>query len=563
MKSKLFTALMASAVYSLGAYATAHAQSAGTDSFGYTITGSAVDPMVQRNLFLDISGTAPVLANGDDVSSNAITLGFDFPFYGGTNSQLFFTTNGVITDNGLSAGDLTNDPVLPTLPSTGSGVRIYPFHDDLVTTVHGSFLSGANNPLGTDAFVAQWTGFFFGNSDAVRFNAYLLPDGRVVIAYDHDGSDRSSGASATVGIQNAAADDGVAYFANTAAVAQGDTVLILPPGFTIAQGIGALIAPPPPTTGISGDLEVAALEVGIIVTGQKATEILKQAHTSLASGVNRRAALQAAAEAGYPLKATAHKTQQSTGHVWAAITGGQVDGNVGSDLDIEQFGVQIGADVFAWDGGVLGLGLGFANADTTIGGSSLNSQGFSITPYGAMQVENWVVSGMLDYTFTRYTDYNTPTVQDLKTDGHRFSAAIAAEGTYSLGDGVEVAPILTLSGGTESLDDLNRASGGAITTGTVSFVSASAAGKISIPVELMDTPGRLHALGGVEYIKTFGNDQLAQFATSYPDQRIGGLLGAGMSFQAEGVQISLDANANGIGSEITGVEGRLEIRADF
>ena len=167
----------------------------GPDAFGYVFVDSdAPDgPPFEWN---DISGQAVVLPlSGDDQLSDAVPLGFAFPFYGGIFDEVRISTNGWLSPT-ASRDSYSNAQVLP---STGFSVPrnlIAPFWDDL-------HLRGAER-IGYLAdgtrFVVQFTAVDrFVTGAELTFQVVLHPDGR--IAY-HYLTMAGVTHSATIGIQN-------------------------------------------------------------------------------------------------------------------------------------------------------------------------------------------------------------------------------------------------------------------------------------------------------------------------------------------------------------------------
>lgn len=107
----------------------------GPDGFGYTFFDQADGCTFQ---FVDISATGTSLGGGDDVTSAPVALSEAFNFYGTNFNSMLLGSNGFLTtDLADTGGDLSNDcplPVPPSTPAGTNGMRIYPLHDDLVTT---------------------------------------------------------------------------------------------------------------------------------------------------------------------------------------------------------------------------------------------------------------------------------------------------------------------------------------------------------------------------------------------------------------------------------------------
>jgi hypothetical protein len=153
------------------------------------------------------SGTTITGLTGQDEASVSIPIGFNFPFFGTTNTSVFVSSNGLLTFGAANTAflnaDLTSDP---------TQAAIAPFWDDLLvsgganSTVRYQVLgSGTNQHL-----TIQWNqvSFFSGGTsgDTLTFEAQLYVDGRIQFNYLDLTSGTASGnngASATAGIKAA------------------------------------------------------------------------------------------------------------------------------------------------------------------------------------------------------------------------------------------------------------------------------------------------------------------------------------------------------------------------
>jgi hypothetical protein len=208
-----------------------------SDSAPYTASAVAFG-------FEDISGTGTVitgLTNVDDASVS-IPIGFTFPFYGANNTNVFVSSNGLLTFVTGSA-TFTNDD-LTTSPTQAA---IAPFWDDLHTAggVAGSnvfFQVLGSGP--TQRLVIQWNQirFFTGGTagDTLTFQAQLFANGRIQFNYldlVSGTAGGNNGASATVGIKGAGA--------------QGPDRLLLAfnngPNDFVGSGKSTLLSPPNPS----------------------------------------------------------------------------------------------------------------------------------------------------------------------------------------------------------------------------------------------------------------------------------------------------------------------------
>jgi hypothetical protein len=216
----------------------------GPDTFGYTFLDSneATCPFQ----YVDITATGVQVATGDDAGSGGVALaGPPINFYGTVYSNLNPTTNGYISTDPADTGpDLSNDCPLPATPSTGSGGRMYPMHDDLVT---GSLLfeyfascprdNGYGSPEG--CYVFQWNDVIhFGGAEAPWSFQTIVYDTSFGIVYQHLAGNPELGSGSTTGIQNDGATDGLTYACNAASSVVGNSAqCFIHPDFP--QGSGA------------------------------------------------------------------------------------------------------------------------------------------------------------------------------------------------------------------------------------------------------------------------------------------------------------------------------------
>jgi hypothetical protein len=190
----------------------AHAWSAvqGPDAFGYTGTDATIYS------FADISGAnggTSVLAGVDD-GAVALTLPFNFSFYGTNYTMVCASSNGAVyfvaaastcnTINDFANIDLTTASPAPDLPA------ILPFWTDLTfqTPGAGSVFYQAFGTPGNRRFVIQWNNAYpQGDTSSVTFQV-VLAEGTNSIAFQYQtvtlgaGDPNSNGALATVGIHN-------------------------------------------------------------------------------------------------------------------------------------------------------------------------------------------------------------------------------------------------------------------------------------------------------------------------------------------------------------------------
>lgn len=179
----------------------------GPDGFGYEACALAPD-------FTDISATGTPLpaldADDEFVELSNVALGdFEFDFYGATYSNLFVSSNGLITF-GTGSDEFVNSD-LSTEPSAAT---IAPFWDDLdpARTIGTEVFYELRGTGTEERLIVQWNDIEFvgGHSDGVTFQVILdEADGSIRFNYldlsDGPGGHADEGGSATSGIKNVGA----------------------------------------------------------------------------------------------------------------------------------------------------------------------------------------------------------------------------------------------------------------------------------------------------------------------------------------------------------------------
>jgi len=195
----------------------------GPDGFGYTWRDSRESggPVFTWE---DVRGPGmPVDLAGDDVLSAPIPIGFHFPFYGADFDSLRVGSNGFLTFTGSSVG-FSNT----TLPNSGIGVPenlVAAFWDDLTFTGTARAYSWHD----ATRLVVQFQDVpRFAEPDRPNtFEVVLESNG--AIEYRWLSLRGASVTSATVGIQNAARDDGLQVLFNAPYLGDSLAVRIAPP----------------------------------------------------------------------------------------------------------------------------------------------------------------------------------------------------------------------------------------------------------------------------------------------------------------------------------------------
>ncbi len=171
------------------------ARTGGPDPDGYRFRDSD-EPDGPLFLWVETARSGTALAvDGDDETSEPVPLGFEFPFYDETFTQLRICTNGWLSFS--SDGTQFSNP--DALPSTSPAVPRFllaPFWDDL--DLRGERRISYTNDA--SRFIVQFTGVDRYASDAdLTFQVILYPSGRILFQYLSLSGVQDS---ATVGIQN-------------------------------------------------------------------------------------------------------------------------------------------------------------------------------------------------------------------------------------------------------------------------------------------------------------------------------------------------------------------------
>jgi len=193
----------------------------GPDNYGHNWVDSD-EPGGPSYSWVDISAIGAAVTLGDDEASAAIAIGFDFPFYDSVYSQLYIGSNGLIAfDEGIASRSNSS------LPNGDFSSLIALFWDDLDPRQGGNiyyYYDAANG-----RFIVSFDDirFYSGatGTGSLNFQVILTPDGGIILQYGLMDPGILTLEAATVGIQNAEADDGLevvynaAYMHNDLAVA--------------------------------------------------------------------------------------------------------------------------------------------------------------------------------------------------------------------------------------------------------------------------------------------------------------------------------------------------------
>ncbi|MFF2194197.1 S8 family serine peptidase [Streptomyces sp. NPDC058157] len=185
-----------------------------TDAYGYACATATGRPYPAGDRRLALTG---------DNTTERVDLPFPLPLYGTTYAQAWIGTNGTVSFGGDHTGDVNGD-----LPSTATpNAALYPFWDDLVVGAPGSG-SGVYTAITGSAphrsYVIEWRQVvhWSARSDPFSFAAAIGEDGTVTYSYKGTGGTGvKGGASATVGVENAAGTDALKYSFNTPVLTDG------------------------------------------------------------------------------------------------------------------------------------------------------------------------------------------------------------------------------------------------------------------------------------------------------------------------------------------------------
>jgi hypothetical protein len=199
--------------------------SGGPDTFGYEWIDSD-EPGGPAYVWNDISaaGTAATgwTATGsfdplDEGYAGPFALGFPFKFYGEEKTEIYISSNGLLTFQAPTSNNFTNS----SLPNSNPpNELICPFWDDLDGRSQGSvhYLQDGNK------FIVQFTNWQkYSGTGSLTFQIVLYSSGRILFYYNNMNATLTS---STVGIENANGSDGLQIAYNASYIANGLAVKI-------------------------------------------------------------------------------------------------------------------------------------------------------------------------------------------------------------------------------------------------------------------------------------------------------------------------------------------------
>ncbi len=175
----------------------------GPDAFGYRWSDSNESGGPAFS-WVDISGIGTAIPfNGDDQNQGPFPIGFSFPYYGATFSDFRACTNGWISFTSSSTAYSNT-----TLPNSGSGVPenlVAAFWDDLTFSATGDAYYHSDG----SRLIVQWQAVprLSDGGNPNTFQIQLYPDGRII--YQYLSITAAARNSHTIGIQDAARNDGL------------------------------------------------------------------------------------------------------------------------------------------------------------------------------------------------------------------------------------------------------------------------------------------------------------------------------------------------------------------
>lgn len=185
----------------------------GPDTWGYSWVDSD-DSAGPAFAWVDIGFVGIAVTLGDDDTTAAIPIGFDFPFYQNSYNTLNFSSNGIITfGKGATIRTNTN---LPNTAVPNNLIAVW--WDDLDPRKGGQILYYADTV--NDRFIVSYVGipnyYSTTGTGSLTFQAILYPNGKLILQYGtmDPGVDVDGLKGATIGIENSTGNDGLAVVYN-------------------------------------------------------------------------------------------------------------------------------------------------------------------------------------------------------------------------------------------------------------------------------------------------------------------------------------------------------------
>ena len=210
----------------------------GPDAFGYTWINS-LDPSGTPINWVDISTTGTEITTfTDDNYTAALPLGINFPFYDAVQTQVYATSNGVLTFNALTTSYAFNVEI-PTAAVPNNLIALY--WDDLAYTAgtsHAYYLADPAN----DRFIFQLTNVrkYSAYSPIISVQAILYESGDILLQYLNVDETAAAMNDQTIGIENSTGAVGLRVRYNTLGGSLQDNMTVFidrPAGDVVAPSI--------------------------------------------------------------------------------------------------------------------------------------------------------------------------------------------------------------------------------------------------------------------------------------------------------------------------------------
>ncbi|MEW5797305.1 MAG: dockerin type I domain-containing protein, partial [Candidatus Zixiibacteriota bacterium] len=190
-------------------FAASTKSSGGPDAWGYNWVDSD-DPAGPVYEWIDITSLGTMTDSlGDDDTTAAIPIGFDFPFYENFYNTLNISSNGLVTfGKGSTVRTNTN---LPNSLAPNNLIAVWWDDLDPRTSGHFYYYHDVANERFIVSFIDIRNYASGGGTGSLTFQAILYPNGKILLQYDHmdPGTDAAGLAGSTIGIENSAGTDGL------------------------------------------------------------------------------------------------------------------------------------------------------------------------------------------------------------------------------------------------------------------------------------------------------------------------------------------------------------------
>jgi subtilisin family serine protease len=213
-----------------------------------------------------VEADTPVALTGDDAAT-ALTMPFDFYYYGRTYREAHLSTNGHV--NFLANVTAYSNGTIPAAATPNAA--IYPFWDDLRLDAESQVLTKVLGAAPDREFVIEWRNAAIYNVTGARidFEVVLSENGEVSLRYRNldAANPRETGSSATVGIENHAGTVALQYSQNTPALSDQQSIrFTVPPNGLVSGTVtdvnDGLAVAGATVTAKQGDTDVASTTVG-------------------------------------------------------------------------------------------------------------------------------------------------------------------------------------------------------------------------------------------------------------------------------------------------------------